>query len=51
MKADENPRTSKPLHPLPETKEKMRPITRAGFRNLLKRAITPPASKPHPKSV
>ena len=42
---------TKELKPLPETEKKMEPITREGFHNLLKRAITPPVSKPHPKST
>jgi len=42
---------SKELNPLPATQEKMRPITKEGFHSILKRAIIPPASKPHPKST
>jgi hypothetical protein len=43
--------TKKPLHPAKEVKEKMRPLSRRGFYDLLKRAINSPASKPHQKST
>ncbi len=52
------PRTSepatKPFTPKPETKELLKKssgMTRKGFGQLLKRAITPHAPKPVPKSI
>ena len=46
-----NTKNNKELKPLPETEKKLQPISKQGFHNLLKRAITPPVSKPHPKST
>jgi hypothetical protein len=44
-------KTHKPLRPAEDVKAKMKPISREAFKNLLKRAITPPAPKPAPKST
>jgi hypothetical protein len=38
------------FEPLPETKEKMQPITRADFSGMVERAVKPPVQKPSPKS-
>jgi len=54
MATDANSDTSKPakpLRPAKDVEEKMQPLSRDAFKNLLKRAITAPASKPHPKST
>jgi hypothetical protein len=41
-----------PLSPSPKVQERMRPMSRKGFYNLLKRVISPkPAPKPAPKST
>lgn len=50
---DKEPAAKKnqPLRPRQETKEQMKPITRDSFLKILKRAITPPAPKPAPKST
>jgi hypothetical protein len=46
--ATTNPETKKDLKPSVATKRQMKPITREGFHNLLKRSINPPpASNPH----
>jgi len=39
------------LNPLPETEKATKGITRKAFGDLLKRAITPHAAKPAPKSI
>lgn len=45
------PTKPKPLSPLPETQKATKGITRKAFGDLLKRAITPHAVKPAPKST
>ena len=49
--AKDNPATAKPLTPAKETQRLMEPISRKNFKNLLQRAINPPAVKPQPKST